>query len=83
MDERERFTLYGRSGCHLCEEMAAELERLVYELGIVVSHVDVDGDPILAERYNDLVPVLMHQGREISRFRLNIEAFRAYLVEIR
>lgn len=83
MDEQRKFTLYGRAYCHLCADMSAELERLQDELGIVVFHVDIDCDPVLAERYNDFVPVLMHQEREVARYRLNVEAFRAYLIEIR
>ena len=83
MDEKLTFELFGRENCHLCQDMADLLRPLSEELGIEVLHVDIDSDPALAEHYNELVPVLVHRGREISRYHLNIEALRAYLAEIR
>ena len=83
MADRERLTLYGRAECHLCEEMATQLKSLAKDLGIEVLDVDIDSDPVLANQYNDLVPVLIHGDREVARYHLNIEALRAYLAEIR
>ena len=40
-----RLTLFGRSYCHLCEEMAQALLSLAPELGFTVVEVDVDSDP--------------------------------------
>jgi len=37
-----RLTLYGRSYCHLCEEMLAALAPLRHEFGFAVDVVDVD-----------------------------------------
>jgi glutaredoxin len=47
--------LYGRSGCHLCEEMAQQLRALKIEF----EEVDVDSDPHLRLRYGRDVPVLI------------------------
>ena len=47
--------MYGRSGCHLCEEMASELRAL----GIEFEEVDVDSDAELRVRYGRDVPVLV------------------------
>ena len=47
--------MYGRHGCHLCEEMAAQLRAL----GIDFEEVDVDSDPHLRLRYGRDVPVLV------------------------
>ena len=52
-------TLYSRGYCHLCHEMHAALERLAGPCGFDLDVLDVDADPLLEARFNELVPVLM------------------------
>ena len=53
------FTLYSRSYCHLCDDMLAALEALQSAtVRFTVSVVDVDADPALVARFDELVPVL-------------------------
>lgn len=60
-----RFTLYGRSYCHLCDDMLQALLalRAVGDAGdagqFSVEQVDVDSDPELVALYDELVPVLL------------------------
>jgi glutaredoxin len=61
--------LYGRSGCHLCEEMARELRSL----GIDFEAIDVDSDPHLRLRYGRDVPVLVFKD-VVLKHRLTPEA---------
>jgi glutaredoxin len=61
--------LYGRSGCHLCEEMAGQLRKL----GIDFEEVDVDSDPHLRLRYGRDVPVLVTE-KLTCKHRLTPEA---------
>jgi len=62
--------LYGRTYCHLCEEMGAALRTL----GIAFVEIDVDADPRLDELYGENVPVLLRDGVEVCRHRLTPEA---------
>jgi glutaredoxin len=62
--------LYGRTYCHLCEEMAAALRAL----GIAFAEIDVDADPGLDQLYGENVPVLLKDGKEVCRHRLTPEA---------
>lgn len=78
-----RLTLYGRSYCHLCEDMLAALAPLAEEFGVAVDVVDVDADAALEERYGMLVPVLMHAGTELCHYHLDAAKVRAYLGKIR
>jgi glutaredoxin len=71
-----QLVLYGRAGCHLCEEMLAGLEALEPELGFSLSVIDVDASPQLAERYGSLVPVLMLGDQEVCRYFLDPAAMR-------
>ncbi len=52
------FTLYSRAWCHLCEDMLLALRALLGS-GVRIDVVDVDADPALVERYDELVPVLI------------------------
>lgn len=72
-------TLYSRAWCHLCEEMLTQLEPLARAVGARIDVVDVDADPALVERYDELVPVLVYEGVELSRYRLDAERVRAAL----
>jgi thiol-disulfide isomerase/thioredoxin len=85
-------TLYWREYCHLCHDMLAQLLALREELGgaaaFSVDILDVDADPVLEARYDELVPVLTVRGEsgaetELCHYHLNPEAVRAYLAEIR
>jgi len=62
--------------------MLDALEGLRGELGFELEAIDVDAEPELERRYNELVPVLMHGGRELARWRLDPAALRAYLRDI-
>ena len=76
----ERLTLYGRSYCHLCEDMATALRALQASMEFSFDVVDVDADAAIEERYGELVPVLTDaQGREICHYFLDLAALRARL----
>ena len=78
-----RLILYGRSYCHLCDEMLSALLGLRGEFEFAVDVVDVDDDAALAQRFGDLVPLLMHADTELCHYHLDIGKVRAYLTKIR
>jgi thiol-disulfide isomerase/thioredoxin len=54
------FTLYGRGYCHLCDDMLAALEALQTDLQrFAVEVIDVDADPALVARFDELVPAYL------------------------
>ena len=77
MSDRPRLILYGRVYCHLCSEMEAALTPLREEMGFDLECVDVDAYPELEERFGDLVPVLVLDGRELCHYFLDEAAVRA------
>jgi len=74
---RVRLTLYGRAGCHLCDEMRAVVHALARELPIALQEVDVDSDAALAATYGAEVPVLCVNGRKAFKYRVAPSALRA------
>ena len=57
-----RPTLYVREGCHLCEEAAALLDRMLGPTGW--DAVDIGADDDLLVRYAHRIPVLAIDGEE-------------------
>lgn len=80
-----RLTLFGRSYCHLCDDMLQALQALSPEFAFTVEVVDVDADPALVARYDELVPVLVGVRRsgeavvELCHHFLDAARVRAYL----
>lgn len=77
-----RFTLYSRSWCHLCEDMLAALRTLEQPgQAFDVEVIDVDADPALEARFNELVPVLYGDlaEPELCHYFLDEAAVRAYI----
>ena len=62
--------LYSRPGCHLCEELAAELEPLLRGRAIVELK-DVDESVALERRYGLRIPVLVDGDVELSGYPLD------------
>ncbi len=65
-----RLKLLSRPGCHLCEEMRSEVDRLLSDEPRQWEILDVDSDPDLARRYGQEIPVLFVNGRLFARMRL-------------
>jgi glutaredoxin len=67
-----KIIVYSRQGCHLCDDAAALLARH----GLEFDTVDIDADPKLRERYNECVPVVVVDGRERFRGRVDERLLR-------
>lgn len=76
-------TLISRSYCHLCHDMEVALVPLLEEFGATVKVLDVDADPVLESRYDELVPVLLHGDVELCHYFLDEAKTRECLARIR
>jgi len=63
--------------------MLAELAPWQARFGFDIDVVDVDSDPAMEARFNELVPVLMDGETEICHWHLNADSLAAHLGEIR
>jgi glutaredoxin len=71
----QSITLYSREGCHLCDIAADVLSRNMLSFDVV----DIDADPTLRERYHECVPVVVIDGRERFRGRIDEMLLRRLL----
>ena len=68
-----RLALYSREGCHLCEELLAELAPWAAARDVAVELRDVDADPVTRRRYGHRIPVLLVDGEPAAYGRLDWE----------
>ena len=70
-----RITLYGRPGCHLCDDARAVLERI----GEPFDEVDIESDDELLKRYLERIPVVTLDGEELYDFFVDEDDLRRRL----
>ncbi len=65
-------TLLVREECDLCDEFAAQFERLRTTLPLPpLALLDVDSDPLLQRRYGLRIPMLLWDGVPVCSTRLD------------
>jgi len=74
-----RVTLFGRSGCHLCDVAREVIERVCADLGETYVEIDIDGDDDLRARYGEEVPVTLVDGRQHDFWRVDEQRLRTAL----
>jgi glutaredoxin len=57
-------TLYGKPGCHLCEEARAVVDRVRARRPFELEEVDITRDPALEAEYRERIPVIAIDGQE-------------------
>ncbi|HWT92947.1 MAG TPA: glutaredoxin family protein [Solirubrobacteraceae bacterium] len=70
-----RLTLYGRPGCHLCDDARAILDRV----GAPYRVVDIDQDDDLLKKYLERIPVVTLDGDELFELFVDEKSLRAQL----
>ncbi len=71
--KKDRFLLYSRPGCTLCEEMLQDLASLPAADGYPVDVLDVDSDSAARVRFGHKIPVLLFAGEMICHGHLDAE----------
>jgi glutaredoxin len=67
--------LYGRPGCHLCDDARAMLERA----GVAYDERNIEADGELLRRYLERIPVIAIDGEEAFELVVDEHALRAHL----
>jgi glutaredoxin len=72
--------LYGRPGCHLCDDARAVLERIRAELPFALVERDIEADDALLRAYLERIPVIALDGEELFDFFVDERELRRRLV---
>ena len=72
-------TLYGRAGCHLCDEARAALERVRADVPFALRLIDIERDDELFKRYLERIPVVCLDGEELFEYHVDEGTLRRRL----
>ena len=76
MGRAHEVVIYSRANCHLCHDAIS----LVGEAGVRPTVVDIDSDEELRHRYGELIPVVVIDGVERFRGRIDRRLLRRILI---
>ena len=82
MPESIQIEIYSRPGCHLCDNAKEVIERFAGQYRIRLKVTDVDSDNALREAYGWEIPVVMINGEEAFRHRVDSAALERKLKEL-
>ena len=74
-----RVTLYGKPGCHLCDDARTVVAAVCAELGESFEEVDITTSAELTRRYGEEIPVTLVDGAQHDFWRVDPERLRAAL----
>jgi glutaredoxin len=71
--------IYSRPGCHLCEEAKDAMKMSGSEDEYTLEEINIESDPQLLRRYRYEIPVILIDGVEAFRHRVERDEFRRKL----
>ena len=74
--------VYSRPGCHLCEEAKDAIHSAGVDELFTLAEINIESDPELLNKYKFDIPVVMLDGTEIFRHRVDKQKF-AELVQMK
>jgi glutathione S-transferase len=77
---RPTVTLYGRPGCHLCDDARVALARVQARVPFRLQEVDITRDDALHARYLERIPVIALDGEEVFDYFVDEEALERRIV---
>ena len=72
--------LYGKSECHLCDEMKAIVSEVRRDIPFSLEVVDITADPVLEATYKTEIPVLCIDGRKAFKYHVDAASLRRRLL---
>jgi glutaredoxin len=82
MQESIRIEIYSRPGCHLCDEAKAVIEPFSSRFPLKLTVTNVDSSAELRAAYGTEIPVVMINGVEAFRHRVDARALERKLKEL-
>jgi glutaredoxin len=72
-------TLYGKPGCHLCEDARAVIARVAADLGVTWEERDITASPEDMAKYGEMIPVTFVDGVQHDFWRVDEARLRKAL----
>jgi len=74
-----RVVVYGRPGCHLCDEALEVVQRVRASVPFALEVVDIERDDDLLRRHLERIPVVEVDGEELFELFVDEQALRSRL----
>ncbi|HEY3563143.1 MAG TPA: glutaredoxin family protein [Kribbella sp.] len=75
-----RVTLYGKPGCHLCDDAREIIRAVCAEAGVEWTEVDITQDDRLFTQYGEQIPVTFVDGKQHDFWRVDPARLRKALM---
>jgi glutaredoxin len=76
-------TIYGKPGCHLCEDALDALLDVRATHPFEIVEVNIARDPALIERYGEQIPVVLLDGELMFEYEVDPALLRQRLEEVK
>jgi len=74
-----RVVMYGRPGCHLCDDAREVIRAVCDDMGETWEERSIVGDPELERLYTDQIPVTVVDGKRHDFWRVDPTRLRGAL----
>ena len=68
--------VYSRPGCHLCDEAKLAIKTAGCDDQFTFAEIDIESDRELLRKYKYDIPVILIDGVEVFRHRVDVAKFR-------
>ena len=72
--------VYSRPGCHLCDEAKAAIKNSNTSDHYFLEEINIESDKELLRKYKYDIPVIMIDGEEAFRHRVEPEQFKIRII---
>jgi len=77
---KHRVIIYSRPGCHLCDEAKAAIQNSGCTDRSTLEEINIESDPELLRKYKYDIPVILIDGVEAFRHRVDIDQFKIRVI---
>ena len=75
-------TVYGRPGCHLCDDALAVIDRIRADTPFALETLNIEDDDALLRAYLERIPVVALDGVEVYDYYVDEADLRARLARV-
>ena len=79
VSSKRKVIIYSRPGCHLCDEAKAAIQNAGCSDRFSLEEINIESDDDLLRKYKYDIPVVMIDGVEAFRHRVNVAEFKEFL----
>ena len=72
--------IYSRPGCHLCEEAKTAISESNSSAHYTLEEINIESDDELLRKYKHDIPVVVIDGEEVFRHRVDSQEFMLRVV---